>query len=486
MLFNKSFIAFIIGVLIMVEGAFMLFPGLVSLWYGEPDIPYHFLSALICCIVGSAMAFIFRKHSKMFGKRDGYIIVSSVWVVFSFFGLMPFWISGYIPSFTDAFYETMSGFTTTGSTILTDVEALPHGLLFWRSLTQWLGGMGIIMLSIAILPMLGIGGMQLYSAESSGAMSDKLRPKISDMAKYMWIIYLSLTIIESVLLMLGGMSPFDAVCHSLSTLATGGYSTKNNSVAFFDSAYIEYVIMFFTFLGGVNFALYYALAIGKMHRLQIDDELKYYTLITVVIGIVAGIILYNSDFGLTLEKSIRNCMFLIISVVTTTGFTTCDYSLWPHVLTVIITLLLIAGGCAGSTSGGLKVIRQILMAKSGIYELRHMLHPTAILHVKVNGKAIPNSSLVSTMSFVSIYFCIIVGGTIVMSLVGYNFEDSYGLVANSIANVGVSIGNFGPAGPYTFAMLPAFVKWMLAFIMLVGRLELFTFILLFTPSFWKQ
>ncbi len=486
MLFNKSFIAYVLGVLLIIEGSFMLMPGIVAIIYGEPDTPYHFISALVCCMAGSVLAFLFRNHERSFGRRDGYVIVSAVWIVFSLFGALPFWLSGALPSFTDAFYETMSGFTTTGSSVLTDIESAPHGILFWRSLTQWLGGMGIIMLSLAVLPMLGICGMQLFSAESSGAMSDKLRPKISEVARRIWLIYTSLTIVQTLLLMLGGMSLFEAVCHSFSTLSTGGFSTRNASLAAYDSAYIEYVVMLFMFVGGVNFALYYAILLGKFNRLKFDDELKYFTVTTIALGLLGGIVIYFSTADAALENSVRDSLFLVLSVVTTTGFTTADYSMWPHALVVIIAMLIVSGACTGSTSGGIKSIRFIVLLKTAYHELRQTLHPSAVIQVKINGRSLSVANLVNTVSFMAFFFSMIFVGMIFVSLWGYDFEDSYGLVANSLANVGISVGNFGPSGPYTFASLPDVLKWFLALLMLIGRLEIFTVALLFTGYFWKQ
>ncbi|MBN2165361.1 MAG: TrkH family potassium uptake protein [Marinilabiliaceae bacterium] len=472
------------GLVLVIEGLFMLLTSLVSLIYNENDLVAFLISALICIITGGSIALFTGNAKRQLGKREGYIMVTMIWVVFSFFGLLPFLISGAIPSFTDAFFETMSGFTTTGSSILNNIEELPHGILFWRSIIQWLGGMGIIVLSLAILPILGVGGMQLFEAEVPGITADKLHPRITDTAKRLWLIYVSFTAIEAVLLIFGGMSFFDAVCHSFTTMATGGYSTKQASVAHWDSPYIHYVITLFMFIAGMNFTLSYAIFKGKFERLKDNDELRFYSLVVLIFTVIISVALYFTEIGYSVERSFRDALFQVVSIVTTTGYATADYMAWVPSLSVLIFLLMFFGGSAGSTGGGIKMVRIQLLMKNSRNELKRLIHPNAVIPVRFNGRAVPQSILYNVLAFVVIYLMIVGVSMIVMSMMGFDLQTSLGAVATSIGNIGPGLNELGPA--YSFSEIPALGKWFLSLLMLIGRLELFTVIVLFSSHFWKH
>ncbi len=481
---NYRFILFVLGLLLIIEGFFMLLSGGVAFIYGEYDLVYHLMSSAFCVVLGGGVAYFTRGVDKYIGKREGYIIVSMVWVVFSLFGLLPFWISGAIPSFTDAFFETMSGFTTTGSSILTDIESLPHGLLFWRSLIQWLGGMGIIVLSLAILPILGVGGMQMFVAEVPGPTPDKLHPRIAQTAKRLWVIYLGFTFMEAVLLFFGGMEVFDAVCHSFTTMATGGYSTKQASIAFFDSAYIQYVIIIFMFIAGTNFTLSYHFFHGRFKKVFKNEEFRYYLGFIIGITAIIGGVLFFTEGSYGIEKSFRNALFQVVSIITTTGYATADYLLWVPFLGLSVFVLMFIGGSAGSTGGGVKIVRIVLLLKNSYYELKRLIHPNAVIPVRLNNRAVSQSIITNVMGFVVFYIIIFALSTLVMSLLGFDMETSLGSVATSLGNIGPGLGEVGPSA--SFANIPTFGKWFLSFLMLLGRLELFTVLLLFAPAFWKE
>lgn len=471
-----------LGLLLIIEGIFMLLSTLVAWAYGGYDLPAFLISSAVCLALGIGVSFFTRQAKKGMGKREGYLVVASVWVVFSFFGLLPFYISGAIPSFTDAFFETMSGFTTTGSSILNNIEAMPHGILFWRSLIQWLGGMGIIVLSLAVLPFLGVGGMQLYEAEVPGLTYDKLQPRIKDTAKRLWLLYLVFTLSQTVLLMLGGMSFFDSICHAFTTMATGGYSTKQASVAYWDSAYIQYVIAFFMFLAGTNFAILYAAVGGRLVKFN-NDEFKFYTVVVLIFSVVIAIGLLSSQAGYSVEGAFRTALFQVVSIVSSTGFATADYMTWHTLLVALVFMLMFFGGSAGSTGGGIKMARVLLLMKNSGYEMRRMIHPNAVIPVRFNGRAVPQSIVFNVLAFVVIYLLFVGLGTVVMSAMGYDVQTSLGAAATAMGNIGPGLNGLGPA--FSFSEVPAFGKWFLAFLMLIGRLELFTIIILFSPQFWK-
>ena len=392
-------------------------------------------------------------------------------------------IHGSIPSFTDAFFETMSGFTTTGATILKDIEAVPPGLLYWRSMTHWLGGMGIIVLSLAILPILGIGGMQLFQAEVAGPSKDKIHPRVTETAKRLWGIYLILTVAEVVLLLFGDMNLLDAVCHSFGTLATGGFSTKNASIAFYHSSYIEYVIIVFMFLSGTNFTLHYFALKGKPLNYFKDDEFRFYLIfvLLIVLSTALYLIIQNSQ---TVESAFRDSAFSIISILSSTGFVTVNYEAWAKFFPEIFLILLLMGACAGSTSGGVKIIRYELLIKNSLNELKKLVHPNAVIPARHNGKAISNDIVSKIAAFVMLYMMIFILASVLLSIIGLDLSSSMGAVAACLANIGPGLGVTGPSTNYS--TVPELGKWVLSIVMLLGRLELFTIIILFSPSFWKK
>jgi trk system potassium uptake protein TrkH len=480
---NKKIIIQVMGLLLLIEGVFLGISSLVSLYYNQYDFKALIITTIICFAVGISLRLLTQKADKNIGKREGYIIVSLVWVIFSIFGALPFVLSGAIPSFTDAFFETMSGFTTTGASILNDIESIPFGLLFWRSLTQWLGGMGIIVLSIAILPIFGIGGMQLFVAEVPGPTPDKLHPRIKETAKRLWVIYVLFTLAEVILLKIGGMNWFDAVNHSFTTMATGGYSTKQASIAHFNSPFIHYVITLFMFIAGTNFTLsYFALHLrfGKVFK---NEEFRYYLGFILLFTVAIAFSLYHLQ-GFGVEKSFRDSVFQVVSIITTTGFATADYLQWSPFVIVMIFALMFFGGSAGSTGGSIKIVRVSLLLKNSYQELKRIIHPNAIIPVRMNSKSVPPAIISNILAFVVIYMLITIISTILISALGYDLQTSLGAVAATLGNIGPGIGLVGPIENY--AHFPNIGKWFLSFLMLIGRLELFTVLILFSPAFWKK
>ena len=397
---NYKIVVFLMGILLLFNGGLMLFSALTSYIYSDGVTFELTLSAFIVLSMGALMMLFGRQHNKKIQKREGYLIVSLGWLLMTITGMLPFIMTNSIVDISSTFFETMSGYTATGATILSDIESLPAGILFWRSMTHWIGGMGIIVLAIAILPLLGIGGMQLFSAEAPGPNSDKLHPRITDTAKRLWIIYVSFTLVEAFLLSIAGMSIFDAINHAMSTMASGGFSTKNNSLAHWNHLpWVHYIIIVFMFLAGSNFVLSYFAFKGKLKKVFKDSEFKtYFTLILifsliVFIVLISSVDLNNSSFDHPqvwgkIESSLRHAFFQVISIVTTTGFVTSDYTAWTPFLTILFFGLMFMGGSAGSTSGGIKIVRHLLMIKGGILELKRALHPNAIIQTRYNGKIV--------------------------------------------------------------------------------------------------
>lgn len=481
-MFNFPIIANILGILIAINGLLMFLGIPFSLYYGEDDVYALLISGFSTSTFGGILWYINRNCKKDIKKREGYLIVTLGWISLALSGCLPFVISGAIPSFTNAFFETMSGFTTTGASILTDIESIPKGILFWRSMTHWIGGMGIIVLSLAILPILGIGGMQLFIAEVPGLTPDKLHPRIKETAKRLWLIYVLLTIIETILLSFGGMSLFDALCHSFATLATGGFSTKNSSAIEF-TPYIQYVITLFMFLAGINFSLHFFMLTGKFKKLFKNEEFKLYSLGILLVASIVGFIIYSSTDHV-FEKSARDALFMVVSIITTTGFVSADYTSWTPFLTILFFVLMFVGGSAGSTGGGIKVVRFLLLFKNSFLELKRLIHPRAIIPVRLNGKAISNDIISNVLAFFLFYIIIFVFGSMFMTFLGLDFLSAIGSVAATLGNIGPGIGSVGPMS--NFAEIPDLGKWFLSFLMLLGRLELFTVLILFSPYFWKN
>ncbi|HLV14015.1 MAG TPA: potassium transporter TrkG [Xanthomarina sp.] len=493
---NYKIIFHFLGLLLLFNGAFMLLSALVSFIYVDGVTLGLLLSGVVTIVVGLLVMLFTKDHSKEMNKREGYIVVAFGWIIMALSGTIPYMLTGSITSFTSAFFETMSGYTTTGATILNDIEAMPKGVLFWRSLTHWIGGMGIIVLAVAILPLLGIGGMQLFAAEAPGPSADKLHPRITDTAKRLWLIYFGYTAAETILLKVAGMSFFDAINHSLCTLSTGGFSTKNASIAHWNGQpIIQYIIIAFMFLAGSNFVLSYFAFKGKVQKVFKDEEFKLYFKFIAAFTIIAALIIYfkvdpstsSIDHPMVwgkAESAFRHSLFQVISVITTTGFISADYTMWTPFLLLFFFGLLFLGGSAGSTSGGIKIVRHLLLIKNGFIEFKRALHPNAVLPVRYNGKAVTESIIYNIQAFFILYMLSFIVGALGFSIMGIDFMSSIGLSASSLGNVGPAIGNFGPVN--NFAALPDLGKWWASFLMLIGRLELFTVLILLTPFFWRN
>jgi trk system potassium uptake protein TrkH len=454
-----------------------------SLYYHEKPAYTLVLSFLITSGSGGLLWFFTRKKNKdTINKREGFLFITFTWVAFSVFGILPFLISGAIPSITDAFFESMSGFTTTGASVLTDVEVIPQGILFWRSMTQWIGGMGIILLSVAVLPFLGIGGIQLYAAETPGAAKDKLHPRITDIARGLGGIYILLTIVLSGLLMLGGMNLPDSLCHAFGTMATGGFSTKNTNIGGY-SAYIQYTIIIFMILAGTNFTLHYLALQGKLRQVWRSEEFRKYLYILGFFSLIIAMFLVWKT-GMDGKKAFRDALFQVVSIVTTTGYSTSNYMVWPGGLWSFIIILMFIGGMQGSTGGGIKVLRQLLLFKNAGKELKRALHPQGVIPVRLNHEAVSQDIIYKVMAFFQLYILIFIFGAMILSFLGLDFETALGASISALGNIGPGLGNVGPAGNYAY--FPATGKWFLSLLMLLGRLELFTVLILITPSFWKR
>lgn len=485
----------LMGLLLLCNGAFMLVAALVSGLYKDGVTIEITMAAIVTMLVGLVAMFFTRDHKKEVKPKEGYIIVTFGWLVMSASGMLPYLFTGAIPDITNAFFETISGYTTTGASILNDIESLPKGLLFWRSLTQWIGGMGIIVLAIAILPLLGIGGMQLFAAEAPGPSADKLHPRITDTAKRLWLIYVGYTLAETLLLKLAGMGFFDAMNHAMATLSTGGFSTKNSSLAYWnDQPLIQYIVILFMFLAGSNFVLSYFAFKGKIQKVLKDEEFKFYTGFIISFSIVAALVIYFQAqpqvsaslpmvFGYG-ESAIRHALFQVLAVVTTTGFVTADFTGWTPFLTIFFFGLMFLGGSAGSTAGGIKVMRHLLIIKNGLLEFKRTLHSNAIITVRYNNKTVAESIVYNIIGFFVLYMLLFIIGALVLAFMGLDFESAIGGAATSLGNVGPGLGSLNPLS--NFNDLPALGKWWCGFLMLLGRLELFTVLILFSPYFWRK
>ena len=474
------------GVLILIESIFLLFMVFIPLFYNENDARYFLISSLISAVFGGMFFLLGRKAMPTMGKHEGAVIITIVWIIFTLFGMLPYWLSGSIPSFTDAFFETISGFTTVGATVLKDVESLSHGMLFWRSFTHFVGGIGIIMLSITILPFFGIRGNQL-TTEASSVKRDKIHAKISETIKRLFFIYICLNIFEIVLLFVGGMDLFDAVCLSFSTIATGGFSTKNNSIAYWNSPFIQYVIAIFMLLSGINFVIYYFGIKGKFSKIKENEEFRYYLILFVIFAavVIVSQIDFSKEFNFAnIEKSFRNGFFTTASLMTTTAFGTVDYLLWKPAIVIILLFVMIVGGSAGSTSGGLKIIRLVMAVKTCYYQFKRIVHPNAVIPVRYNNSLAQNETVTNILTYILLYLIVIWVGSLILSFAGFSLQDAFGTIVSCLSGVGAGISVAGPFGSY--ADISLFGKWFLSFVMLLGRLELFTVLLLFTPIFWRN
>ncbi len=473
----------------------MMIAALVSSIYKDGVTTEILLAAIVSMMVGLISMFFTRDHKKEVKPKEGYMIVTFGWLVMSVSGVLPYLFSGAIPDLTNAFFETISGYTTTGASILDNIEVLPKGILFWRSLTHWIGGMGIIVLAIAILPLLGIGGMQLFAAEAPGPSADKLHPRITDTAKRLWYIYVGYTAAQTLLLKLAGMNFFDALNHAMATLSTGGFSTKNASLAFWnDQPLIQYIVILFMFLAGSNFVLSYFAFKGKVQRILKDEEFKFYVGFIAAFTLIAALIIFfqaqpSISDRLPMvagegESAFRHALFQVLAVVTTTGFVTADFTGWTPFLTIFFFGLMFLGGSAGSTAGGIKVMRHLLIIKNGLLEFKRTLHANAIIPVRYNNKTVPEHIVYNIIGFFVLYMLLFIIGALVLGFLGLDFMSAIGGAATSLGNVGPGLGSLNPLS--NFNELPAIGKWWCGFLMLLGRLELFTVLILFSPYFWKK
>lgn len=484
--FNTRLVVKTLGALVLIESVFLGLSAAVGYHFGDPDREAFLLSTAIATAIGLGGLLFGRNATPHVSEREGYVIVAFVWVVCSAVGLLPYYLSGSIPTLTDAWFETMSGFTTTGATCLSDVEVLSHAAHIWRSLMQWLGGMGIIVLSIAIMPMFGLGGMQLYAAEMNGLSYEKLSPKIADTAKVLWASYIIMTVVCTIVLMFEEMPVFDSICHGLTTIATGGFSTKNASIGYYENPAIHYTVAIGMLVSGLNYGLLILAARGKFGRLFRDEETQWVLGAVAILTtlITAGLYLSGPMGTSHLEESFRQAFFTVVATITSSGFAIADYMTWPVILWVLIFFVMFTGASSGSTSGGLKWVRLMIFAKSGMAEMSRRIHPNAIIPVKLNGKPVTQQTTNNVMAFFVFYLLILIAGTLVFCATGINFDESLSTAVSALGNVGPSIGKFGPASNY--ADFPAVGKWVMTVLMLIGRLEIFTILLLFTRVLWKK
>ena len=483
---NPFYILRLTSVIQIVVSAFMIIPAGIAAYCGEMNEFYSFLWTILL-IWAFAAIYIFatrKAPNKTLSSRDGFFFVTSSWILAAGFGALPVWFSGAIPSYADAYFEIMSGFTTTGASILTDIESLPRSILFWRSLTHWLGGMGIVVLVVALIPLLGVGGTKLVGAESPGPSVDKFTPKIRNNALILWLIYLGLSVLEIILLMFGGMDLFDASTHTFGTMATGGFSPKAASVGHYNSAYIDGVITVFMVLAGCNFALYYKAMRGKLSDVIHDGEFQVYIGIFFIVALlIAGNLFFTGTYSSPAE-AFRFSSFQTATIITTTGYATADFELWPNFSKVLLFFLMFIGGCSGSTGGGIKVIRVVTVVKLSLNNIKYMLHPRGVFNLKVGRNTIRKEVVYTIAGFFALYIFTILATTIIVSTCGTDIVTSLTTALVTVGNIGPGFGDIGPTENYFF--FPDYIKWFLSFAMMAGRLELFTVFALLTPQFWKK
>jgi trk system potassium uptake protein TrkH len=480
---NFRIIARVFSLLLIVEGLFMLLTAGVSYLYQDNATSPLFYSALITIVTGIIVFTPLMNEEKVYGNKEGYLIVTGMYLIFSLFGTLPFLLSGSITNFGDAFFESMSGFTTTGATILTDIESLPNGIVLWRSLTQWIGGLGIIFISLSVLPVFRSMTIQLASAEFSGQPTDKIHPRIKDAAIRLITIYLLLTLSEFILLIIGGMPVFDATCHSLSTLSTGGFSSRNNGIADISSPFIMAIISIFMFIAGINMTCIYFGLKGNFSKVFNNNEFIFYSLITFFfIVIVSLVLIINSGFPA--GKAIMDGAFHVVSIITTTGFYTSDYNMWGSLIIIIFFVLMFTGGMAGSTSGGIKIVRLLLITKNSRHELKRLIHPNGFIPVRIDKRIIAQSTVYNLLVFITIYFLLVCGAAFTISFMGYDIITSFSTAASMLANIGPGLGTFGPFTD--FSAMPVGGKIFLSSLMLIGRIELLSFMILFSKAFYRH
>ncbi len=474
----------VVGILSLFLGLSMLFPIIVGLIYADGSLAsFLWAMGITCCAgVGSYLAFR-REKVETITQREGMAIVAIGWTVVGLFGALPFYMNGTFHLFVDAFFESVSGFTTTGSSVMTDIESAAKGILFWRAFIQWLGGMGIIVLSVAILPFLGIGGMQLYKAEVPNPVPDKLKPRIRDTAMVLWKVYALISLAQVILLVAGGMDLFDALCHTFTTMPTGGFSTKNASIAHYHSFYFETVIIVFMLLAGINFSLHYQFLRGKPLAFWRDPECRFFLGAVLLITLVISFNVYGSVYE-TLGQAVRNSAFQVVSIVTTTGYATADYEKWPATSQLILLLCMFLGASAGSTGGGVKAVRVMICLKYCYKELFSLIHPRAVRVIKLGGKPVPEDVTRSILGFLALYVILFAVSAVLLAALGVDLATAISAVAATIGNIGPGLGMVGPVD--NFAGIPYLGKWLLIWCMLLGRLEIYTVIILLVPEFWRK
>ena len=483
-LINKTVVLNVVGTLIIITGFLMALAIPFSFYYDDGMQFVFIKSTIITLITGLLTKYLTRKKKNdEVKKREGYLIVAFGWSGMIICSAIPYLLSGAFDGVTNAFFETISGLTTTGSSILNNIEEMPESILFWRSMTQWIGGMGIIVLTIAILPLLGVGGMELFASEAPGPTKDKIHPRIKETAKRLWLIYVSLTLVQTLLLWWADMNFFDAFNHALTTMSTGGFSTKQASIGHFTSPLIHYIVIIFMFLAGTNFTLLYYGSKFKFKKFWENDEFNWYLMAVILLTIViVPIVLMATNSNI--EEGIRTALFQIVSIITTTGYASANYTEWGAFASFIFFLLLFSGASAGSTSGGIKIVRIILLMKNTLLEFKRRLHPNAIIPVYLNKIAVSPKTIYNLLAFLFLYLFTFVIGAIILTFIGLDFKDAIGASATAINNVGPGIGSINPSS--SFAHLPDAAKWVLSFLMILGRLELFTIAILFTPYFWRR
>ena len=483
MKFNLKVIGNIIGILLLINGLLMLTAVPFGIYHGEGSWKGILVASLVNSVIGFILYYNTKDNeNKELKRRDGYLIVILSWIAMSLFGMLPYIFTDQISNVPDAFFETVSGYTTTGASILNDIEILDHGILYWRSLTQWIGGMGIIVLAVAILPFLGIGGMQLFVAEAPGVSVDKLQPRIKETAMRLWQIYISFTVVLFFILWAEGMNSFEAVNHAMTTFATGGFSTKNASIGYFESPLIQYTIILFMFISAANFTLtYFAIKLDFKKVFQ-NEEFRIYSSFIIFLTAIVFITLYLIDSSYA-EETFRSALFSVVSIITTTGFTTVDFTGWTEFITILFFILMFFGASAGSTSGGIKIVRHVVLLKNSYIELKKQLHQQGVFILRFNNSKVPQSVVTNILAFMMLYVVIFSIGSVIMTLMGVDFITAIGSVAATLGNIGPGIGDVGPAS--NFSSIPDAGKYFLSLLMLIGRLELLTFLLILTPAFWK-
>ena len=483
MKFNLKVIGNIIGILLLINGFLMLTAVPFGIYHGEGSWKGILVASLVNSVIGFILYYNTKDNeNKELKRRDGYLIVILSWIAMSLFGMLPYIFTDQISNVPDAFFETVSGYTTTGASILNDIEILDHGILYWRSLTQWIGGMGIIVLAVAILPFLGIGGMQLFVAEAPGVSVDKLQPRIKETAMRLWQIYISFTVVLFFILWAEGMNSFEAVNHAMTTFATGGFSTKNASIGYFESPLIQYTIILFMFISATNFTLtYFAIKLDFKKVFQ-NEEFRIYSSFIIFLTAIVFITLYSIDSSYA-EETFRSALFSVVSIITTTGFTTVDFTGWTEFITILFFILMFFGASAGSTSGGIKIVRHVVLLKNSYIELKKQLHQQGVFILRFNNSKVPQSVVTNILAFMMLYVVIFSIGSVIMTLMGVDFITAIGSVAATLGNIGPGIGDVGPAS--NFSSIPDAGKYFLSLLMLIGRLELLTFLLILTPAFWE-